>query len=70
MLMYYPGTVKDLVWKQGQDPDQVPRFAILINFDEYDGPAVAIDPDMHRKLVPIFVSTRDWSRGSTICKRT
>jgi hypothetical protein len=33
-------TVKDIVWKEGQDPTKDMPTAIMVEVDDYDGPLV------------------------------
>jgi hypothetical protein len=53
-----------------QDPRKEALLALLVDFDDYDGPEYTMDPVTGRKLVPIFRSTRDFVRGAVTCTRT
>jgi len=65
------GRIRDIVWEQAvTDPRKQAPFALLVDFDGYDGPEFVLDPQTSRKLVPIFRSTRDFQRGSQACTRT
>jgi ATP-dependent DNA helicase PIF1 len=63
------GTLRDIVWLSGSDPEKDAPFALLIAFDRYDGPELLFDPETSQKLVPIFQATRDWVHGSSSCVR-
>jgi ATP-dependent exoDNAse (exonuclease V) alpha subunit len=63
------GTLRDIVWSSGSDPEKDAPFALLIAFDRYDGPELLFDPETSQKLVPIFQATRDWVHGSSSCVR-
>jgi ATP-dependent DNA helicase PIF1 len=64
------GTVRDFVWVDSADLTKDALFAVLVAFDGYDGPELLLDPETGQKLVPIFTSTREWTRGTVQCKRT
>ena len=66
------GVVRDIVWPAGTiDPRQEPPLALLIAFDHYDfeGHEAYIEVGGER-LVPVFRSRREWTRGSALCSRT
>jgi hypothetical protein len=51
----------------GFHSSQDPPLALLVHFANYDGRALVESP---RKLVPIFGSRREWTRGTATCART
>ncbi|PVH97160.1 hypothetical protein DM02DRAFT_506239, partial [Periconia macrospinosa] len=65
------GTVKDIVWASTIDPNNARKempLTLLIHFDNYNGPEYILYEG--QKLVPIFPSKRDWTRGGIHCTRT
>jgi ATP-dependent exoDNAse (exonuclease V) alpha subunit len=59
------GTVRELVWKEGQDPTKELPFAIMVEFDKYTGPCFP-----GYSFVPIFQSLRRFQYGGTVCTRS
>lgn len=57
------GTLVDIVWKPDSNWQTQPPFALLVQFDGYEGPC------FHERLVPIFRSRRDFFRGAINCSR-
>lgn len=64
------GTVRDIVWRSGDDPQSSPPLAVLIKFDRYTGPACFPDRPELDGVVPIFRSRREFLRGSVNCSCT
>ena len=62
------GTVCDITWPADSDWRRDPPLAVLVAFDNYEGPA--LDGDEVRKVVPIFRSNREFIKNSTLCRRT
>ena len=62
------GTVFDVAWRQGVNPSTTPPFAVLIEFDCYNGLSVACGA-RGKPVVPILQSNRDFIIGSTSCRR-
>ena len=63
------GTVYDIVWSCGADWQAEPPLAVLVAFDNYDGPAIECS-ETDGKIVPIFRSRREFFRGGTTLART
>ena len=61
------GTVRDIVWTCGSDWLSEPPLAVLVAFDNYDGPA--IEHAGTEKIVPVFRSRREFFRGGTTLAR-
>lgn len=69
------GTIRDLSWDvpvNGSNVDcrQTTPKAILVDFDKYTGPGFINDHESGRPLVPVFRSTREWTKGSVQLSRT
>lgn len=66
------GYVYDLAW--GPDVDDVRNtapFVVLVEMDKYTGlRCFPEDSGIPANVVPIFLSTRDFTRGSAACSRT
>ena len=60
------GTVRDISWKEGQDPSKDLPEAIMVQFDNYRGPFFAEDAD-GSGFVPIFPSTMLQHAGRKCC---
>jgi ATP-dependent exoDNAse (exonuclease V) alpha subunit len=63
------GTVRDISWKEGQDPSKDLPEAIMVQFDNYRGPFFAEDAD-GSGFVPIFPSTTRFEFNGVDCTRT
>jgi hypothetical protein len=48
------GVLRDVVWEAGHDPSVDPPLALLVAFDNYEGPELLLDPHTGQKLVSIF----------------
>jgi ATP-dependent DNA helicase PIF1 len=63
------GTVRDISWKEGQDPSKDLPEAIMVQFDNYKGPFFVEDTD-GSGFVPIFPSTTRFEFNGVDCTRT
>ena len=63
------GTIRDISWKTGADWRRDPPFALIVDFDRYEGPGLPNAPG-GGDVVPIFRSRRDFYRGAASCTRT
>jgi ATP-dependent DNA helicase PIF1 len=59
------GTVRDVVWNEGQDPIKDMPTAIMVEVDDYDGPKFP-----GTNYVPIFPVTRRFEYKKRDCSRT
>jgi hypothetical protein len=59
------GTVRDIVWNEGQDPTKDMPVAIMVEVDDYNGPKF---PGMN--YIPIFPVTRRFEYKKRDCSRT
>jgi hypothetical protein len=48
------GVLRDVVREAGHDPSVDPPLALLVAFDNYEGPELLLDPHTGQKLVSIF----------------
>jgi len=64
------GTLRDIVWDAGADPDKDPH-ALLMDFDDHDNenPCATRDPENGGHLIPVFRVKRNWVRGAAPCTR-
>jgi ATP-dependent exoDNAse (exonuclease V) alpha subunit len=63
------GVVHDIIWDEGvTSPREEPPLAVLIHFEEYQGPDFIMDGD--KKLVPIFRATSEFLVNREVCRRT
>jgi hypothetical protein len=60
------GTVVDLTWELGQDPNTSLPFAVLITFDGYSGPAF---PGCDAGVVPVFANLGRFEYRGVACTR-
>jgi hypothetical protein len=60
------GTVVDLTWELGQDPNTSLPFAILIAFDNYSGP---VYPGCDASIVPVFARQSRFDYHGIACTR-
>ena len=60
------GTVVDLTWELGQDPNTFLPFAVLIAFDGYSGPAF---PGCDAGVVPVFANIGRFEYRGVACTR-
>ena len=60
------GTIIDLTWEAGQDPNTTLPFAILIWFDEYSGP---VFPGCDAGIVPVFTELNWFDFKGASCTR-
>jgi hypothetical protein len=58
------GTVVDLTWELGQDPNTSLPFAILIAFDDYSGP---VYPGCDASIVLVFTNLSWFDYHSVAC---
>ncbi|KJZ69214.1 hypothetical protein HIM_11393 [Hirsutella minnesotensis 3608] len=63
------GTVYDIAWNAGATPREDPPAAIMVDFDNYDGPSF-LTTNEGRKIVPILPVTRDFLLRNETCART
>lgn len=63
------GTVYDISWDADKDPSTQPPDHVLVQFDQYHGPSFN-NNDRIPAVVPIFRSTREFTRGNKICRRS
>jgi hypothetical protein len=59
------GTVRDIVWNEGQDPTKDMPVAIMVEVDDYDGPKFP-----GTNYIPIFPVTRRFEYKKRDCSRT
>lgn len=59
------GTVRDIVWNEGQDPTKDMPVAIMVEIDDYEGPKFP-----GTNYTPIFPVTRRFEYKSRDCSRT
>jgi ATP-dependent exoDNAse (exonuclease V) alpha subunit len=59
------GTVRDIVWNEGQDPIKDMPTAIMVEVDDYDGPKFP-----GTNYIPIFPVTRRFEYKKRDCSRT
>ena len=58
------GTVVDLTWELGPDPNSSLPFAVLIAFDGYSGP---VFPGCNAGIVPVFANTGRFDYRGVAC---
>ena len=63
------GTVRDISWKEGQDPSKDLPEVLMVQFDNYKGPFFAEDAD-GSGFVPIFPTTAWFECNGADCTRT
>ncbi|KID59396.1 ATP-dependent DNA helicase PIF1, partial [Metarhizium hybridum] len=59
------GTVRDVVWNEGQDPTKDMPTAIMVEVDDYDSPKFT-----STNYIPIFPVTRRFEYKKSDCSRT
>ena len=63
------GMVCDIVWDDGvTSPREEPPLALLINFEEYQGPEFVMQGE--KRLIPIFRVTSEFPVNREVCRRT
>jgi ATP-dependent DNA helicase PIF1 len=62
-------TVYDISWDADKDPSTQPPDHTLVQFNQYHGPSF-INNEQIPAVVPIFKSTREFTRGNKICRRS
>ena len=60
------GTVRDILFENGQDPPLLP-IAVFVEFDDYTGPAIMSAEG--KKVVPIPPIRRTWETNTGLCSR-
>ena len=69
------GTVYDIGWAAGADVRTDPPLAVMVGFDDYDGPGFLdenreeLRDSNDRKVIPILRVNQEFMLGSTQCSR-
>lgn len=64
------GTVRDIIQPKRANWQTGFPFALVVDYHKYGGSEYVVHPESGHKLVPIFRSTHDWTRGVIQCERT
>ena len=62
-------TVKDLGWVPGVDVTRDSPCVLMVQFDQYDGPAFEVD-GVEMPYVPVIPVRQDFNSGNEACSRT
>lgn len=62
------GTVYDISWDAGKDPQTQSPDHVLVQCDQYSGPSI-INNTQIRPVVPVFKADHKFTRGNKVCRR-